>query len=713
MKNARHHSRENGLRIENADLRARLKKAEKALRTMASGEKRIRHFHSTPVRREENSRRLVVRNAIDITDRERSEKATERLVAIVESSHDAVFGNDLDGVITGWNAGAEEIFGYGTGEIVGTSIMRLIPAARRAEADELQRRVAAGERVQTLEMILQRKGGLAFPASVTLSPIKDATGKVIGVGRVVRDISQRKRLEDSLQQNASLFSTLIAQAPMGTYVVDAQFRMLQINAEAMPAFASVRPLIGRDFNEILEILWGPVMGAQLASIFRHTLETGEPYVAPAFTERRHDLGIDQSYEWETQRVALPDGRYGVVCYFHEVTQRAQALRALQKSRQRMQLAAEATGVGIWEWNLVTNEIHWDAQMFRLYGIPPTADGIVRYSDWSGAVLPEELAKNEIALQETVRRKGKSSRSFRIRRRDDAACRHIQSVEIVRLNSHGEAAAVLGTNLDVTERTLADEEIRELNLSLERRVRERTRQLEIANIDLEAFNYSIAHDLRTPLRGIAGFGEMLLHDYGATLDANGKEYLRRILGGCEWMSRLIDDLLTFSQVSRSPLQRERVDFTLLAKHMVDDLKRRHPNRAVTVTIAEGLSVVGDAALLQAALQNLIENAWKFTSRTNAACIVLSAKKAETGSPAKQDGPTFFIQDNGVGFDMQYLPRLFHVFQRLHRQEDFPGTGVGLASVQRIIHRHGGRIWAEGAVNQGATFYFTVPSTPPPT
>ncbi|MBC8125965.1 MAG: PAS domain S-box protein, partial [Gloeobacteraceae cyanobacterium ES-bin-144] len=402
--------------------------------------------------------RMVGTN-VDITARKRSEEAVARLAAIVESSHDALFGEDLNGIITSWNPGAEQIFGYHAEEIVGTSIMRLIPAAQRATELELQRQIAAGELGGTFESIRLTKEGREFPASITIAPLKDAAGKVIGTSRVLRDITERKQVEETLRENAAVFSSLIAQAPMGTYVVDSQFRMRQINAEAMPAFGSVHPLIGRDFQEVVEILWGPEVGGQIAGIFRHTLATGERYISPPFTKQRHDLGIEQTYEWQIQRVTLPEGQRGVVCYFHEVTERARATEALRASQERMRLAAEATGVGIWEWNVVTNAIRWDALMFRIYGIEPTPDGFVHYQDWRGAVLPEDLAENEAIIQDTVRRAGHSTREFRIHRRSDGECRHIQAVETVRKNTDGGTEWVVGTNLDITEHKRAEEAVR--------------------------------------------------------------------------------------------------------------------------------------------------------------------------------------------------------------------------------------------------------------
>ncbi len=628
----------------------------------------------------------------DITERKRVEEAIARLAALVESSDDGLFGQDVNGIITSWNRGAEQIFGYRADEIVGTPIMRLIPAESQAEERELQRKMAAGERVGNFETIRQAKDGRQFPVSITVSPLKDGDGKVIGASKVVRDISER------------------------------------VQAEA----------------------------------------------------------------------------------------------ALRAGEQRMRLATEATQVGIWEWNVLTNTIRWDALMFRIYGIPPTPDGFVQYHDWSGAVLPGELAENEAILQDTVRRAGQSTREFRIRRRSDGECRDIRTVETVRKNAAGQTEWVVGTNLDITEKKLADDAaarlaaivkysddailgldlsgivttwnagaekmygyraeemlgqpvlrvippshhdeetfilgrilrgesvepfdtvrvrkdggdidvsvtvspikdgagkvigaskvarditerkraaqaLRDLNATLEERVRQRTLELVAANKELEAFSYSVAHDLRAPLRGIDGFSKAVLQDYGPKLDAEGQDYLRFVREGCQRMGLLIDDLLKLSRMTRAPLRRETVDLTEVARRIAGDLRRLAPERAVDFRIAEDLTTVGDPTLLEAALRNLLENAWKFTGLRAEALIEFGALAQPGGMPA------FFVRDKGAGFDMRYADKLFGVFQRLHRAEEFAGTGVGLATVQRIFQRHGGRIWAEAEVDKGATFYFTL-------
>ncbi len=273
---------------------------------------------------------------------------------------------------------------------------------------------------------------------------------------VAMDITERKKAELHTLQNAGLFSSLIEQAPIGTYVVDGHLRIRQINPVAMPAFSGIEPLIGRSLGEVVVLQWGEELGAGVLAHFRHTLATGERYISPGFAQVRHDHGNEEAYEWETQRVVLPEGGYGVVCYFNDITPRYRAERALVESEERVRLATAATGVGIWEWNVVTNAICWDAPMFQIYGIPPTPDGMVHYNDWSGAVLPEDLAENEEILQDMVRRVGSSARSFRIRRRSDGAVRHLECVETARANAQGQTEWVVGTNLDVTEKKLAGE-----------------------------------------------------------------------------------------------------------------------------------------------------------------------------------------------------------------------------------------------------------------
>jgi light-regulated signal transduction histidine kinase (bacteriophytochrome) len=237
------------------------------------------------------------------------------------------------------------------------------------------------------------------------------------------------------------------------------------------------------------------------------------------------------------------------------------------------------------------------------------------------------------------------------------------------------------------------------LVLNRDLQQRAAELEATNKELESFSYSVSHDLRAPLRSIDGFSLALLEDNSDRLDGAGKDYLRRIRAASERMAQLIDDLLNLSRVARRAITRETVDLSAMADSIVGELQRTEPERRVAFSANKSLIVDGDERLLRVALENLLGNAWKFTGK----CV---QPKIEFGVKQDNGTPAYFVRDNGAGFDIAYADKLFGPFQRLHAVTEFKGTGIGLATVQRIVHRHGGRVWAESEVGKGATFYFTL-------
>ena len=279
-------------------------------------------------------------------------------------------------------------------------------------------------------------------------------------------------------------------------------------------------------------------------------------------------------------------------------------------------------------------------------------------------------------------------------------RSFVTVEGPLCDDHGRPYAVFGISRETTDRDRAEAEVRRLNADLEAQVLRRTAELERANSELEAFAYSVSHDLRAPLRAIDGFSYALLEDYAAQLDATATDYLARVRAAANRMGVLIDDLLRLSRITQSSLDLREVDITDLAREIGASLCSADPARDITFVVADGLRATADAALVSVLLENLLSNAVKFTSKHEHATI-------EVGSAGTDDGTAFYVKDDGAGFDMTHVDKMFTPFHRLHDGDDFPGTGIGLTTARRIVHRHRGRMWAEGAPEEGATLWFTLP------
>jgi signal transduction histidine kinase len=314
------------------------------------------------------------------------------------------------------------------------------------------------------------------------------------------------------------------------------------------------------------------------------------------------------------------------------------------------------------------------------------------------VHPDDRAGVEGALADCADgRTPTYERVFRVVRRDGTAQWNESKGQVFR-DRNGVPERMAGTIVDVTERVAAEEKIRRLNEGLERTVAERTSALEASNRELEAFAHSVSHDLRAPLRTISGFAQALEEDVGAGLGESGAASLARIRAATERMDELIRSLLNLSRISRSELHRTEVDLSAIASSIGADLARAHPGRTVELVVASGLRADADQALVRVILTNLLENAWKFTARKERPRVEIGATPGEE--------TVYFVRDDGVGFDMAFASKLFGAFQRLHPTREFPGTGLGLATVQRAVHRHGGRVWAESEPDRGAKFSFTL-------
>lgn len=394
---------------------------------------------------------------------------------------------------------------------------------------------------------------------------------------------------------------------------------------------------------------------------------------------------DGSYvdlEWYTQP-------YGAFLYAvaRDITHQKKVEQTLKKREAHLQTAQRIAHLGSWEFDVATGAITWSDQVFRLLGRDITL-GMPSYEEVLQIYHPEDQAYHDRVVAEAIA----SGKPYDLECRichEDRPYTYIQARGEPMVDAQGNVTTLVGTVLDITERKTHEADL--LRIS---------QQLAASNQELEAFAYSVSHDLRAPLRAIDGFSQALLEDYGELFDDIAQDYFERIRYNIGRMSDLIDDLLALSRVSRFELKPQWVNLSTLGENLIRDLQIQAPHRLVEFIIAPDLNVTADPTLMAIVLTNLLENAWKFTSHHPSARIELGVMPGETT-------PVYFVRDDGAGFDMRYAKMLFGVFQRLHNTVEFPGTGIGLATVQRIIRRHGGEIWAQGAIEQGATFYFTMP------
>jgi PAS domain S-box-containing protein len=493
---------------------------------------------------------------------------------------------------------------------------------------------------------------------------------------ILRDLTAQRQAERALRESEARYRSLFEHNPDGVFALDLSGRITSVNlaAERMLGYP-VSTLVGRPFFSLA--VDGQHVNRHLARVV-----DGDPQIL--------DLEIVQA---GGRRVAVTltlmamviDGRTtGVFGVAVDVSAAREAQTALRESEARYRTLVEAAPTAI----LVCSSgrvMYGNPALLQLLGAASANDeAIQRFADWVDSMRP--IIDNGVTTLPPLRleRNGVSPAEV--------------EVTVAPILWQGQPAMqVIGS--DVTERKEAEQAIRQLNTQLDKRVRERTADLEAANEELEAFAYSVSHDLRAPLRSIDGFSQVLVEDCGDALNDACQDALRRIRAAAQRMARLIDDLLELSRVARTDIRLTQVDLSELASSITHELAASEPQRSISVRIADGLVAWGDPTLLRAVLENLLGNAWKFTTPKPDAQIEVGAGEIDGQS-------AYYVRDNGVGFDMAYADRLFGAFQRLHKQTEFPGTGIGLATVQRIVRRHAGRVWAQACVGEGATIWFTL-------
>lgn len=375
--------------------------------------------------------------------------------------------------------------------------------------------------------------------------------------------------------------------------------------------------------------------------------------------------------------------------------------ALQRSEERLREGQRIAALGSWDYDIGKGRVVWSEELYRLFEVDPAA-----FTPSLEAFLALVHPDDRQWLLNIYRAAQRDGLPYDVVHRvvvQGGRVKHVREVGMTHIEN-GRAVRRVGTVQDVTEVRTAQLALEQLNAELESRVEARTAELTELNCELEAFTYSVSHDLRTPLRSIHGFAHLLEQDEGAALSANGRQYLQYIVDGSRRMGQLITDLLQLGKLGRADMRKERVNLSELAHALAGDLAREEPERVVEWQIEDGLFVMADPGLMRAAMQNLLGNAWKYTGRR--AVAVISVTKI-----CQRDGMLkFCVRDNGAGFDMAYANQLFQPFKRLHAHQEFEGSGVGLTTVARVVRRHGGEVRGEGVVGEGAAFYVRLPEVP---
>ena len=622
----------------------------------------------------------------DVTERRKAEQTSRLLSSIVASSDDAIISKDVTGIVTSWNKGAERIFGYSAQEMIGHPIAILAAPGREYEMPEILQRLRAGERVDHYETVRRAKDGRLIDISLTVSPVLDTSGTVVGASKIGRDITERKRAEERLRRGEAearaardWLRTTLSSIGDGVITTDPEGRITFMNAVA-------ESLTGWPQEEAL--------GAPLENVFAIcSEETGEPVESPVAKVLRQGQTVGLANH---TRLTAKTGRQipiddsaapirdeagvttGVVLVFRDITERKQTEYALRESLERFELMANSAPVLIWIAGL-TKECTW----FNKPWLNFVGRGMEQEigTGWAENVHPDDYEGCLKTYIDSFDARQTFTMEYRLRRHD-GQYRWVLDRGIPLHGAQGEFTGYIGSCIDITEQKHTEQDLRR------------------ANEDLKQFAFAASHDLQEPLRMITNYAQLLLEHYPAPDEAEPAMCVKFISQGTQRMQALLADLLEYTQLSSGdeiPVQS--VDLNTILQKTTENLKAGIEDTGADIASERLPRVAGHEAHFLQLFQNIIGNALKYRKPAEPPLIRISVAE-------EREAWRFAVSDNGIGIPPKYHQQIFGVFKRLHGSA-IPGTGIGLAICQRVVHRYGGRIWVESEVNQGSTFYFTLP------
>lgn len=682
------------------------------------------------------------------------------LAAIVESSDDIIVSKDLTGTIVSWNRAAERIFGYTAEEAIGQSISLIIPPERHGDMVKVLSAISRGERIEHFETQRITKDGRIIDVANTVSPILDDQGKVIGASKIGRDITEAKRAQRELERKVLEVQVLNEAGRLlgATLNVERIYenihtlvsRLIACDGLLVSSFDPVQNLIETKF------LWayGQVLDPSLIPLTppapagqgfqSEVLRTGKPMRVSDAGAEISRVVANLGKEDPNSVFAAPDAEkniprslllvpmkldaevIGIVVVYSltpdvhseddltllealvgqlsAAVRNAELYQRVKESEAELRLMANAMPQISWALDATGNVQFINAQYSEYIGFDVMNAPLEKRAS---IVHPDEMAEVIASYSRAIQLGEVWEDVVRLRRSDGQYRWHLS--RLIPVKEGGQIVRWFGTSTDIHEKIEAEERARRegaalkesqrqlerLNAELEHRVQQRTAELQAANQEMEGFTHSVSHDLRAPLRSIMSSSMIILEDYGSDLPDEATSLLRRQAAAAKRLANIVEDLLQYSRLGRKEITSLPVSLSDIARSISADLSVRATDRKVEWRIQPHLEAQGDPNLIAMLLQNLFDNAFKFTTASEPAVIELG-----------RDDDGFFVRDNGVGFDMAYASKLFTPFERLHREVDYAGTGIGLANVKRIVERHGGRVWAEAKPNEGATFHFTL-------